>query len=168
MTPILRSSPLFLALLSLRLSAVAATVPAPATAPPTATAPPAAAPTGVTDPFALVEGTWDWANRPGSCKDNPQTLTLSGDRTKVILEFKKPVTNAAGKPQKSEVYKILDARLRLLHTVVEGEPRKDRAGQPLTYDFLFASESSFCWHRSDWPKGQCTKMMVRCPGSKRP
>lgn|SRR5882724_4602259 len=122
-----------------------------------------AAPTGQTDPVALIPGVWDWANRPGSCQDNPQTLTLSPDRLRLTLEFKKPVLPKPGaKPQKSEVYKILDARARLLHTVVEGEPRKDPKGQPLTYDFVFASEDSFCWHRSDWPKGQCTKMMVRC------
>jgi hypothetical protein len=120
---------------------------------------------GATDPFVLIQGTWDWANRPGSCQDNPQTLTLSADRTEVKLEFKKPVTNAAGKPQKAEVYKILDARARLLRGQVVGETRKDAAGKVLTYDFLFASNDSFCWHRSDWPKGQCTKMMVRCTGA---
>ena len=117
-----------------------------------------------TDPLVLLPGVWDWAGIPGSCQDNPQTLTLSPDRLRLTLEFKKPVTNAAGKPQKSEVYKVLDARARVLHTVVEGESRKDSKGQPLTYDFVFASDDSFCWHRSDWPKGQCTKkMMVRCP-----
>jgi len=157
-----RHTPIFFALLSLSLfvgTAGAATV-APAPVQPGAT--------GATDPFVILPGTWDWANRPGSCQDNPQTLTLSADRTEVKLEFKKPVTNGAGKQQKSEVYKILDARARLLHTVVIGEPRKDPKGQPLTYDFLFASDNSFCWHRSDWPKGQCTKMMVRCPGSVHP
>jgi hypothetical protein len=123
---------------------------------------------GASDPFILVSGVWDWANRPGSCQDNPQTLTLSADRTKVTLEFKKPVTNAAGKPQKSEVYKILDARSRMLHAQVEGETKKDRAGQPVTYDFNFVSDNSFCWHRSDWSKSQCTKMMVRCSALKHP
>ena len=121
---------------------------------------------GASDPFVLLPGVWDWANRPGSCQENPQTLTLSADRTKVTLEFKKPVTNAAGKPQKSEVYKILDARSRMLHTQVEGETKKDRAGQAVTYDFNFVSDNSFCWHRSDWSKSQCTKMMVRCSAAK--
>ena len=79
-----------------------------------------------------------------------------------MLELKKPETNAAGKPQKSEVYKILDARARWLHAHVEGETKKDRTGQVVDYDFVFASENSFCFHRSDWAKGQCTKMMVRC------
>jgi hypothetical protein len=159
-----RPSLLFLALFSLSATAsIAATTPA--TAPP---APPAMGSTGITDPLALVEGTWGYTEGPRSCQNNPQTTTLSPDRTTVKLEFRKAEINAAGKPQKSEVYKILDARARLLHTVVEGEPRKDKNGQPLMYDFLFASESSFCFHRSDWPKGQCTKMLVRCPGSKRP
>jgi hypothetical protein len=151
---------LFLALFSLSATAsIAATAPA---------APPVAGSSGITDPLALVEGTWGYTEGPRSCQNNPQTTTLSPDRTTVKLEFRKAEINAAGKPQKSEVYKILDARARLLHTVVEGEPRKDKSGQPLMYDLLFASENSFCFHRSDWPKGQCTKMLVRCPGSKRP
>ncbi len=156
-----RPSLLLLAFFILSATAAMAAAAAPA-------APPAASSTGITDPLALVEGTWGYTEGPRSCQNNPQTLTLAPDRTTVKLEFRKPEINAAGKPQKSEVYKILDARARLLHTVVEGEPRKDRSGQPLQYDFLFASENSFCFHRSDWPKGQCTKMLVRCPGSKRP
>src|SRR5436305_195849 len=143
-----RATWIFLALLSLSLFRLAAAA--------AATAPVQPGATGASDPFVLVPGIWDWANRPGSCQDNPQTLTLSADRTEVKLEFKKPVTNAAGKQQKSEVYKILDARARLLHTVVIGEPRKDPKGQPLTYDLLVASDNSFCWHRRDRPQGQCT------------
>jgi hypothetical protein len=151
-----RHTSILLALLSLSLFLGAAA----------ASADPLAA--GASDPFVLLPGTWDWANRPGSCQDNPQTLALSADRTRVTLEYRKPVTNAAGKPQKSEVYKILDARARLLHTVVEGETRKDRTGQPVTYDFMFVSDNSFCWHRSDWGKSQCTKMMVRCQAPAHP
>jgi hypothetical protein len=151
-----RHTPILLALLSLSLTSLCG---APASAQPLAP--------DAKDPFVLVPGVWDWANRPGSCQDNPQTLTLSADRTKVTLEFKKPVTNAAGKPQKSEVYKILDARARMLHAQVEGETKKDpRTGQPVTYDFNFVSDNSFCWHRSDWAKSQCTKMMVRCSALK--
>jgi hypothetical protein len=147
-----RHTPILLALLSLGLVSLLGAA--------AASSDPIAA--GATDPFVLIPGVWDWANRPGSCQDNPQTLTLSADRTRVTLEFRKPVTNAAGKPQKSEVYKILDARAKWLHAQVEGETKKDRAGQPVTYDFVFASDNSFCWHRSDWAKGQCTKMMARC------
>jgi hypothetical protein len=117
----------------------------------------AAVSSGENDPLVLIPGTWDWANRPGSCQDNPQTLTLSPDRLRLTLEYKKPVTNGSGQLQKSEVYKILDARARLLHT--QGT---DPKGQPVIYDFVFASNDSFCWHRGDWPKGQCTKTMVRC------
>jgi hypothetical protein len=40
------------------------------------------------DPLALIPGTWDWANRPGSCQDNPQTLTLSPDRLRLTLDYK--------------------------------------------------------------------------------
>jgi hypothetical protein len=147
-----RHTPILLALLSLSLvSLVGATA---------ASADPLAP--GATDPFVLIPGVWDWANQAGSCQDNPQTLTLSADRTKVTLEYKKPVTNPAGKPQKSEVYKILDARARWLHAHVEGETKKDHAGNAVDYDFVFASSNSFCFHRSDWAKGQCTKMLVRC------
>jgi hypothetical protein len=156
-----RYSLILLALLSLSLFRVAAAV--------AATAPVQPGVTGATDPLVLVQGTWDRANGPGFCQDNPQTLTLSADRTEVKLEFKKPVTNTLGKQQKFEIYKILDARARVLHTMVIGEPRKDPKGQPVTWDFFFASDNSFCWHRSDWPKGQCSAtMMVRCPGSARP
>ncbi len=150
-----RHTPILLTLLSLSLVPLLGAV---STSP--AAADPLAA--GATDPLVLVPGVWDWANQPGSCVDNPQTLTLSADRTKVTLEYKKPVTNAAGKPQRSEVYKILDARARWLHAQVVGETKKDRTGQPVTYDFVFASENSFCFHRGDWVKGQCTKMLVRC------
>ncbi|HEV7519064.1 MAG TPA: hypothetical protein VGR07_22470 [Thermoanaerobaculia bacterium] len=152
-----RHNPILLALLSLSLFfgvAAAAVEPAQPSA---------------TDPFVLVQGKWGWASGARSCQNNPQTLTLSADRTEVKLEFEKPETNGAGKLQKSEVYKILDARARLLRTMVVGEPRKDPKGQPLTYDFVFVSDNSYCLHRSDWLKGQCTApMMVRCPGSKRP
>jgi hypothetical protein len=149
-----RHTLILLALLSLSLFRVTAAA--------AATAPVQPGGSGATDPFVLVQGTWDWANRPGSCQDNPQTLTLSSDRTKVILEYRKPVINPAGKPQKTEVYKILDARAHLLHAQVEGETKKDKTGQPVTYDLMFVTDNSFCFHRSDWGKTQCTNMLKRC------
>lgn len=117
------------------------------------------------DPFALLPGTWDWANRPGSCQDNPQTFTLSDDRTKIILTYKKPVPSFGGQMRKTATYKILDGRSRILRTQVEGETRKNSKGELMVYDFVFVANDSFCWHHSDWAKGVCTKMMVRCPAS---
>jgi hypothetical protein len=147
-----RHTPILLALLSLGLVSLLGAA--------AASAQPLAA--GASDPFVLLPGTWDWANSPGSCQDNPQTLSLSADRAKVILEYRRPVINPAGKPQKTEVYKILDARAHLLHAQVEGETKKDKTGQPVTYDLMFVTDNSFCFHRSDWGKSQCTKMLVRC------
>jgi len=153
--------------LLLAVSAVGAyAVTTPATAPNPANAKPIvpqdAAPLSGGDPFVLLPGTWDWANQPGTCQDNPQTFTLSADRTHVLLEYRKPVPSFGNQMRKSATYKILDANNRLLRAQVEGETRKTPSGAPVVWDFAFLSNNSFCWHRTDWPKGTCTKVMVRC------
>lgn len=43
-----------------------------------------------------------------------------------------------------------------------GETRRTSAGELVLWDLVLVSADAYCWHRSDWPQGGCTKRIVRC------
>ncbi len=46
--------------------------------------------------------------------------------------------------------------------LIVGETRLTDAGEPVVWDLVLKSEDSFCWDRTDWEQGGCTKNNARC------
>lgn len=117
------------------------------------------------DTIAVIAGTWDWADRPGRCQDNPQTIAVSADEKRLTLTYRKPVNSFDGTPRKSATYRVFEVHPGWLRTQMEGETRKTPKGDPVVWDIIFVpSADKFCWHRTDWSGGACTKYLERCPG----
>jgi hypothetical protein len=65
-------------------------------------------------------------------------------------------------PAETVRYRVLQSEPNL-RMVIEGETRKTAAGEPVVWDLVLLSNDQFCWHRTDWSPGACTKAIVRCP-----
>ena len=66
------------------------------------------------------------------------------------------------KAYKRSVYVIHSQSQGVLNTSIEKEDRKDPNGNLVSWDLVIQNEDAFCWHRSDWKAGSCTKSMTKC------
>lgn len=111
------------------------------------------------DVYAVVAGTWDWAGRPGTCRDDPHTLAFSPDRATMVLTF---VRQPAG-PERETRYEIRGVTRSGVRGFITGETRRTAAGEPVVWDLVLTSPDSYRWHRTDWAAAGHTSEVVRCP-----
>jgi hypothetical protein len=111
------------------------------------------------DVSTTVAGTWDWAGRPGTCTDNPHTISFSADRSTMILRFAKPMSDGHIEAR-YDVHRMNRSGVR---GAIEGETRRTPSGQPVVWDLVLMSPDSYRWHRTDWSDGGYTGLVIRCP-----
>jgi len=112
-----------------------------------------------TDIFTLVEGTWDWTGRPGTCRDNPHRISFSGDRREMVLTFAQPFDSAGAR---IATYDVRDTTRHSIRGFMAGETRPATAGGLIVWDLVLTSPNSYRWRGTDWPKGSYTTEVVRC------
>lgn len=120
----------------------------------------AAAPTPPPPVFALIAGTWDWAGKPGTCRDNPHTLRFTPDGRYMLLTFAHPVDSATG--QREVRYALKGHTERSVRAQIVDEPRRTPTGAVVVWDLVLFSPSSYRWHRTDWAEGAFTPEVIRC------
>jgi hypothetical protein len=60
-------------------------------------------------------------------------------------------------------YEIIDEAPAAMRLRLIGETRSTEAGVPVVWDLFLLDADRFCWHRTDWQVGACTKPLTRCP-----
>jgi hypothetical protein len=125
----------------------------------TAAAPPA-------DMLAWLAGTWNWERFPLPCDENPFTTRVSAGRDTLYLDYQRAIE--PDKPRSSLAYLVTGSSPGTLGTALQGEQRRDSAGRPVAWDFVWVDDDSFCWRRSDWPSHECTPRVVRSRCEARP
>ncbi len=113
---------------------------------------------------ALEGGEWGWAKEESevSCEKNPHTLKFDLARSRVVLQFRKPIHGADGKFSNLAVYKILDSRGKTITMQISGEKRLDHDGKPVVWDLILLNNRTYTWRRTDWPETSHTPYIRRC------
>lgn len=112
-----------------------------------------------------VTGLWDWEIAPKWCAENPHSITFSRDGSKMEVRHPKGASIAGGVAQALVVYEVLSKSPGLLKTRVVGETQTSGRGDIVSWDLVLLSPDAYCWRRSDWPPGSCTRRIIRCPSS---
>lgn len=131
-----------------------------AAVPPAASAPSAAAAGTLPAVFAEIAGTWDWAGRPGTCRENPHTLSFTPDGRYMLLTFAQPFDSATGKREVR--YALKGHTERSVRGAITDETRRTDSGALVEWDLVLFSARSYRWHRTDWPETGFTAEVVRC------
>jgi hypothetical protein len=114
-------------------------------------------------PYKQLVGTWDWAEVPGSCTDNPFAISFSPDKRFMILTYRHPVEGAA-LPGSVFKYEIRGHTRSTLHTAIVDPPevRRTEAGELVEWDVVLTGRDEFRWREVHWIPGDVTKKLVRC------
>lgn len=109
----------------------------------------------------LLTGQWGWNKE--QCESNPATVSFSSDGSILYWDTQKGMYLGDETKALTRIeYVISSQKYGVLHTSIKGEDRLDDKGNPVKWDLVVQSKSTFCWHREDWPKGSCTTSMIRC------
>ena len=112
--------------------------------------------------YSVLEGKWDWEHVENSCRAKPFQIGFSNDRKKLFLTYENS-KNSEGKTEKKVyTYNLLAINLFSVRGQMEGETRLTDDQKPVSWDFILLSKDEFCWRRTDWQVGGCTKKIVRC------
>jgi hypothetical protein len=107
--------------------------------------------------FATLSGLWNWSDR--DCGDDPFTLVPAEDGGTITLTFSEPDSTGS---RRASVYRVLGHRPRSVQGQITDEDRRTATGELVAWDFVLLSPDAFCWRRTDWRTGTCTKPVRRC------
>jgi hypothetical protein len=109
----------------------------------------------------ILKGVWGWSDE--QCANNLMTISFSSDSKIIYHDSPKGMFLGDGEnPHIRSKYIIHSQSLNRLRTSIEGEDRKDAEGKFVSWDVVILNENTFCWSRTDWKPGSCTKNMFRC------
>ena len=109
----------------------------------------------------LLTGFWGWNNE--QCQNNPISISFSDGGETMFHDTPKGMQ--LGDPDKAFkrlIYVIHSQSQGVLNTSIEKEDRRDSSGNRVSWSLVIQNEYSFCWHRSDWKTGACTKSLTKC------
>lgn len=116
--------------------------------------------------FALAQGLWDWEGSEKECEAGQQEITVTPDRTMLLL-VTRPME--AGESPDTTRYRVIEAGPQILPWApfairldMEGEDRRTDDGKLVVWDLVLKSRDRFHWHRTDWPPNGLTEAMIRC------
>ncbi len=115
------------------------------------------------DVFARVTGTWRWDNRPKDCQDDPHTISFTPDHSQMILSYRPTKEDTL----REYTYDIVATGPQVIRGRIRDETRRDSTGALVVWDLVLLNDSTYCWHRADWPTDGCTRSNVRCPRAPR-
>ena len=115
-----------------------------------------------TDVFEVISGNWQWEDEMESCATDPDVHSFSAARDTMYLTTLS--TDSTSESQfEVTTYVIQKYDRGSVTGAIIGETRLTDDGVPVVWDLVLKSENSFCWHRTDWNDGACTKDKLRCP-----
>lgn len=111
----------------------------------------------------LSRGVWGWPDGAGSCDSNPHAISFSDDRSAMHITSAH-ATELVGSSDRTSTYDITFFGDDVVRGQIRGETRRTPAGKLVAWDLQLLAEGAYCWHRTDWPAGHCTRTLRRCPG----
>ena len=99
-----------------------------------------------------------------TCETFQHTFDFSSTKKDFSMHF----ANLDSKETSKVNYKILSVEGSTLYTDMEGEDRKDKNGNLVSWYLVVNDQNSYCWRRSDWGLNSCTNPITRCLKSRRP
>lgn len=116
-----------------------------------------------TDVFEVVTGLWDAEDADSFCVAMPHAVTFSPDRKWMMIGRDRPWTLANGEEVDFYYYAVLSWTASSVRGRAQTESATTSMGTPVEWDLILTSESTYVWHRSDWPPWQRTNANYRCP-----
>lgn len=107
----------------------------------------------------IATGTWGLDADGVRCDENPHTIEFPPDGRTMVLRYAKGVGD---KPPFVANYRLIGEGPGFLRMKLDGETRKTETGDLVEWDLVLLSADSYCWHRTDWQEGGCTKPATRC------
>ena len=92
-------------------------------------------------------------------------MSISFSKDNELMFFDSPKGMHLGdlkKAYKRVAYVIHSESQGVLNTRAEREDRKDSARNLVSRDLVIKNAEAFCWNRSGWQAGSCTKSIAKC------
>jgi hypothetical protein len=116
-------------------------------------------------PMEALQGDWGWEGLD-ECTKSPVRFRFTEEATRMHVSHLTEAPDGSKQlPRVETSYTVLGGSSNRLHVRKDGDGQDD-AGQPLTWELVLFEENAFCWHRSDWTPGGCTKAVRRCASSR--
>lgn len=110
-------------------------------------------------PYDVLPGQWGWSS--AECKRMPEKISFTKGGKRMHLR------HAASTEGPIEVklasYTVTGRKGNALAMRMDGEDRRDDAGNLVSWDAVVLDQNTYCWRRSDWAPTSCTKRITRCP-----
>jgi hypothetical protein len=113
------------------------------------------------NPYEVLPGKWGWRGTD-DCKVAPVVISFSSKGRRMHLSHATKTDDGHREARRDSPYTVLGSIPNGLHVSLDEETRKDASGQLVTWDLVLPNQNEYCWHRSDWPAGGCTKSIDRC------
>jgi hypothetical protein len=119
---------------------------------------------GEEDIFSRLTGTFGAAFRDDiSCAVSPHDVTFAPDRSRAHFILSMPRLDYLGEVRTEAHYTVLAHDETGITMVLDGEQRLTDAGAPVVWIMRPAAGlDGYCWGRTDWPRGRCEHLMLRC------
>ena len=119
-------------------------------------------------PFKQLIGTWDWADKPGSCTDNPFVISFSDDRHFMTLTYRHAIDSHSFNTSVVR-YEVRSHSPFMLRTAIVDPPetRRSESGELVAWDLVLTGRDEFRWHEVHWKPTAATKRLVRCSAAAR-
>ena len=113
------------------------------------------------NPYNVLPGKWGWRGSD-DCQVAPEVVSISEREKRMYLSHFPEDENGNRQSHRESKYTILGSIPNGLILALDGEPRLDATGGPVTWNLVLRNEDEYCWRRSDWPVDHCTKPINRC------
>ena len=110
-----------------------------------------------------LPGRWDWVDASPRCGASAARFSFSADGQQVRVWVSTGVYVGEVALGSAAAYEIIDEAPNAMRLRLIGETRSTEAGVPVVWDLILLDADRFCWHRTDWQGGACTKPLTRCP-----
>jgi hypothetical protein len=108
----------------------------------------------------LSKKSWVWEGE--NCNDNPHNFIFNLKENKMTIKWEKPIEGFNKKEITFSDYKILSTWRSGIRAKVINEVRVDKNGNLVEWDLIIKNDSTYYWHRKDWPNGTKTKNNIKC------
>lgn len=116
------------------------------------------------DIFDDLAGSYGTAFREDlSCARAPHRVSFSADRRRAHFELSSEISDYQGQPRRRADYTVLGLGAEGIEMVLDGETRLTAEGRPVIWVLRKAAGiDGYCWGRTDWPRGKCQHLNLRC------
>lgn len=112
-------------------------------------------------PYDILPGQWGWSS--ADCARMPAKISFAKGGTR--MHIRHPTELEGPVEMKLTSYAVTGRNGNALAMRMDGEDRRDDAGELVAWDAVVLDRDTYCWRRSDWKSDACTKLLKRCPAS---